>query len=121
MLKIFHFITKRFSQGEEPLCAYQIANKLEIPIRFVKKILYELIDIGLVIESTKGVSGEIVFQPAKTIENMTIKSVFDEYENFGISKIHNYQIEDVDKISIFLKDISEAVEKLPSNIKIIDI
>ncbi len=121
MLRIFHLLTKRFSQGEMPLNVHQIANTLEIPVRLVKKILYELIDIGLVAETTRGSKSEPAFQPAKTIENITIKSLIDEYEKYGISKVPPYQNEETDKISMLLNDISETIEKHSNNIKLKDI
>jgi len=79
MLRIFHLLTKKFSLGEKPLSARQIANTLEIPLRFVRQLLYELNNIGLVVE-TIGVKSEVAFQPGRTIENMTIKYALDEYE-----------------------------------------
>ena len=37
MLRIFHLLAKRFSQGEKPLTADQMAHVLEIPIRLVQQ------------------------------------------------------------------------------------
>ncbi len=122
LLRIFHLLIKRFSQGEKALNAHQIAHILEIPVRFVRKILYELIDIGLVVETTKGAKGEVTFQPGKTIEDMTIKSILDEYEKYGTNiKAPEDKPEETDKISTFLKDISETNEKSPWNIKLKEI
>ena len=120
MLRIFHLLTKKFSLGEKPLSARQIANTLEIPLRFVRQLLYELNNIGLVVE-TIGVKSEVAFQPGRTIENMTIKYALDEYEKGGITKIPDNQSEEAEKISMYLKDISDTIEKSPSNVNLKEI
>ena len=42
ILRIFHLLTKKFSLGEKPLSANQIAHALEIPVRLVRQLLHEL-------------------------------------------------------------------------------
>jgi membrane protein len=121
MLRIFHLLTKKFSQGEKPFSVSQIAHALEIPVRLVRQLLHELTDVGLVVETVRGIKGEIAFQPGRTIENITVKFALDEYEKYGITKIPDYQSEETDKISKYLQEISETVEKSPSNVRLKEI
>ncbi|HMK75190.1 MAG TPA: YihY/virulence factor BrkB family protein [Thermodesulfobacteriota bacterium] len=121
MLRIFHLLTKKFSLGERPLSAVQIAHALEIPVRLVRQLLYELTTVGLVVETIRGIKSEIAFQPGRTIENITVKVALDEYEKYGITRIPNYQSEEADKISKYLQQISETVEKSPSNVRLKEI
>ena len=121
MLRIFHLMTKRFSLGEKPLGVGQIAHALEIPVRLVERLLRELSEAGLVVETVKGAESEVTFQPGRTIENITLKSALDEYEKYGVTKIPDYQSDDADKISKCLKDISETIEKSPGNVRLKEI
>ncbi len=121
ILRIFHLMTKKFSMGEKPLTAQQIAHALEIPIRLVRHLLYELSEVGLVVETVKGVKHEVAFQPGKTIENITVKSALDEYERVGVTKIPDHQSDEAEKISKYLKDLSEVLEKSPSNVRLKEI
>jgi membrane protein len=121
VLQIFHLLTKKFSLGEKPLSAKQIASALEIPVRLVRQLLQELSEVGLVVDIAKGIKGEIAFQPGRTIENITVKSVLDEYEKHGIVKIPANQSEEAQKISSFLKDISDTIEKSPGNVTLKEI
>jgi membrane protein len=121
MLRIFHLLTKKFSLGEKPLSVSQIAHALEIPVRLVRQFLHELSDVGLVVETAKGIKGEVAFQPGRTIENITVKFALDEYEKYGITKIPDYQSDEAEKISKYLKDISETIEKSPANVRIKEI
>ena len=120
-LRIFHLLTKRFSLGEKPLTVRQIARVVEIPVRLVESLLQELSEVGLVAETVKGEMSEVGFQPGRTIENITLKFVLDEYEKYGVTEIPDYRSEDVDTITKYLKDISETIEKSPGNARIKDI
>jgi membrane protein len=121
MLRIFHLLTKNFSLGEKPLSAHQIAHALEIPVRLVRQFLLELSDVGLVVETVKGIKGDVAFQPGRTIENITVKFALDEYEKYGTTKIPDYQSDESEKISRYLKDISETIEKSPANVRVKEI
>jgi membrane protein len=121
MLRIFHLVTKKFSLGEKPLSAFQIAHAVEIPVRLVRQLLNELSDVGLVVETARGTKGEVAFQPGRTIENITVKFALDEYEKYGITKIPDYQSEEVEKLYKHLKDISETVEKSSGNVRLREI
>ena len=72
-------------------------------------------------ETIKGEKGEVTYRPAKTIENITIISALDEYERYGTVKIPDFQSEETDRISKSLKEISETINKSPSNIKLKEI
>jgi len=113
-LKIFHLVTKKFSQGEKALNAIQIAELLEIPARFVRQLLQELIDVGLVVETTSGTKNQVTFQPGRTIENLTVKEVLDAYERRGIPYDTVFQSDKEE-------NISEVVKKAPGNVLIKEI
>jgi membrane protein len=121
MLRIFHLLTKKFSLGEKPLNISQIAHTLEIPVRLVRHLLLELSEVGLVVETAKGIKGEVAYQPGRTIENITVKFVLEEYEKYGITKIPDYQSDEAEKILKYLKDISETIEKSPANVRLKEI
>jgi membrane protein len=121
MLRIFHLLTKKFSLAEKPLSASQIAHALEIPVRLVRQFLHELIDVGLVVETSRGIKSEIAFQPGRTIENITVKFALDEYEKYGMTKIPDYQSEEAEKLSKYLKDFSETTDKSPANVRLKEI
>jgi membrane protein len=121
VLKIFHLLVKKFSKGEKPFSAAQIAYALEIPVRLVRHLLYELTNVGLVVEIATGTKSEVAFQPGKTIENITFKYALDEYEKNGITQIPQNQLDEAEKISVLLKSISDTIEKSPGNVNLKEI
>jgi membrane protein len=121
MLRIFHLLIKKFSLGEKPLNISQIAYALEIPVRLVGHLLHELSEVGLVVETAKGIKGEVAYQPGRTIENITVKFVLEEYEKYGITKIPDHPSDEAERILKYLKDISETIEKSPANVHLKEI
>jgi membrane protein len=116
MLRIIHLITKKFSLGEKPFSAKQIASTLEIPVRLVQQLLNELTNAGLVTETITRTRNEVAFQPGRTIEDITVKHALDEYEKNGLIQIPDSQSEEAERISKYLRDISDTIEKAPGNV-----
>lgn len=118
ILRIFHLLVDRFARGEKPLATKQIAQILQIPLRLVRQLLYELLEAGLVVEVSKGGKGESAFQPARTIEGITIKNVLEVYEQRGDSFLPHSISEESQQILIYLKEIEGAMERSPGNIQV---
>ena len=116
VLRIFRLVVEKFSLGEKPLSISQIAHVLEIPVPLVRQLLYELADIGLVAETPSGIKNEVAFQPGRTIEGMTLKDALDAYEQHGASAPHPPS-EEAEKMSTYLKEMSETTEKSTANIR----
>lgn len=121
VLEIFHLLVKKFSQGERALTAKNISGLLEIPVRLVRQLLNELIDVGLVVETVTGKKHEPTFQPGKPIENLTLKEALDAYEHRGIVTDFFHHSDEAEKISNYLKSISEVSEKAGGNVVIKEI
>jgi membrane protein len=121
VLRVFHLMVKRFAAGESALSATQIAHTLKIPVRLVRQILDELALAGLVAETTKMVNHEATYQPARTIEDITIQTVLNNYEQADAMSVAEVNGGDSEKIAQYLGQISQAVHNLPANVKIKDI
>jgi membrane protein len=121
LLRLFHLLVRRFHFGERPLNVRQIAYELEIPIRLSKQILSELIEVGLVAEVVEVARREPAYQPARSIDGITIKHVLDEYSRHGSDSFPPSQSQDAKKMAECLKDIGRAVETSPGNARLKDI
>jgi membrane protein len=121
LLRVFHLLVKNFSKGEKPLGSEQIAKRLEMPALLVSSLLNSLISAGLVSEVLFEDHSEVAFQPARTIEDITIQSTLDMYEQKGDEKFSGLQTGDAQKLTEHLNAISEAAEKSPGNVRLKDI
>ena len=118
-LLIANLLVKRFCRGEKPSDAAQISRDLEIPIRLVRQILFELAESNIVSEVRKDAEDkEVAYQPARDVETLTVKEVSDALENRGNSTVPAIQSDELRKLSDCLGSFAQVVEKSPSNISL---
>lgn len=115
-LLMVHSLVKGFCNGEKPSDAWQISQKLEIPIRLVRQMLYELVESGVVCEVKTEGDKEAAYQPGRDVEALTVKYVIDALEQRGHSAIPVIKSAEVDKLSDCLDKFGRAVEESPANI-----
>ncbi|UCC22465.1 MAG: YihY family inner membrane protein [Planctomycetota bacterium] len=115
-LLVAHHLVQNFCKGEKPSGASQISHKLEIPIRLVRQILYELAESGVVSEVKTDGDKEAAYQPGRGVEALTVKYVIDALEKRGYSAIPVTRSDGLDKLSDCLDKFARAVEESPANI-----
>lgn len=120
-LSIAHLLVKHFSNGGGGWTAIQISKKLEIPLRLVNRILYDLVSSGVVSEIKVGEGRMVAFQPAKDPETMTIKYVIDALEQKGSSSLKMAESEELQRLMKRLEVFNDLVEKSEANLRIKEI
>jgi membrane protein len=114
-LQIAHLLIKKFENGDRPLTDSQISAQLEMPIRLVHNILFDLVESGLVSEIKTQADKEFAYQPARDINNLTIQYVLEALDQKGTDDIPVARTEDYQALSDALKKFSEAMESSPAN------
>jgi membrane protein len=120
-LRILHLIVRDFLRGGKPYISRQIAHDLEIPIRLVNEILFELVASGLVSEVKADEGRGIAYEPARDPDTMTIKKVIDTMEQHGSDDIPVAQTEEFKQLSESLSSFSDLIEKSETNRKLKEI
>jgi membrane protein len=114
-LRIVHLLVRNFSAGEDPLAAAQIAHTLEVPIRLVRQILFELVECGILSEVANRENEETIFQPGRDSDSLTIQYVIDALEKRGVDSIPTTQTEEFKVLSESLQAFNDAIVSLPAN------
>ncbi|MFQ5930371.1 MAG: YhjD/YihY/BrkB family envelope integrity protein [Acidobacteriota bacterium] len=120
-LRITHFCVKHFHEGQKPPSADEISDQLEIPIRLVRQILFELTAAGVLSEVRLDDPETTGFQPARTIENLTIFSVIDQLDQQGTDSIPIAESKDLDKLRASLVRFHDVLVESPENLKLKDV
>jgi len=120
-LRIAQLLVKDFSNGERYCDETEISHKLEIPIRLVRQILFELVESGIVSQVRLDDDQVSAYQPALSPEGITIKFVLDALETYGSDNIPVAKSEELGKLSESLKKFDELIEKSPANLPLKDI
>jgi membrane protein len=114
-LRIAQLLVHNFSEGSTPLTATSIAQRLEIPMRLVRQILFELVESGIASEVKTQVYKETAYQPARDGETLSIKYVIDALEQRGVKNIPVAQTQELEVLSESLRTFDNIVAKSPAN------
>ncbi|MBN1116695.1 MAG: YihY family inner membrane protein [Bacteroidales bacterium] len=120
-LIIVRLIAQNFRQGIEPVTAEEIANKLNIAVRLVRDILYELLEVGIVSETvTKNVK-ENAYQPAVDINKLNIAYVMERLDKNGKDTIAIEDEKEFKAITILVESFQEDMIKSKNNKLLVDL
>jgi len=114
-LQITHVLVKNFYKGNSPLTSTSIARELEIPIRLVRQVLFELVECNIVAEVKTQEYKETAYQPARDSDTLTIKCVIDALEKRGVDNIPAAHTRELKVLSESLQTFDDIIEKSPSN------
>ncbi len=114
-LRIVSAIVKRFSLAQEPLSANQMADELDIPIRLVRDILFELVEAGIIAELRGPTEKQSSFHPARDISHLTIQYVLDTMDKKGTDKVPVVESPELLQLKESLAAFEEMVRISPAN------
>jgi membrane protein len=108
-------LIKKFENGDRPLTDSQISAQLEMPIRLVHNLLFDLVESGLVSEIKTKADKKFAYQPARDINQLTIQSVLEALDHKGTEDIPVAMTEEYQALTDALHEFSEAMESSPAN------
>ncbi len=114
-LQVAHLLIKKFANGDKPLTDSQISSRLNIPIRLLHHIIFDLVESGLVSEICTTADMEFAYQPACDINQLSIQSVLVALDQKGTENIPVANTAEYQALSDALKEFSEAMENSPAN------
>jgi membrane protein len=120
-LRVVQVLVKDFSKGERWCDETEIAQKLEIPIRLVRQILFELVEVGIISPVRMDDYETSAYQPARSPEKLTINYVLNALENHGSDDLPVARSEELERLSESLRSFDELIERSPANVPLGDI
>jgi len=114
-LQVAHHVITNFIKGEPPLTAPGISHQLDIPIRFVNEILFELSKSNILSKAEIEENGEHGYQPARDVNLLTINYVIEAMEKRGLNNIPFTQAPEFAVLSASIEAFGKTIEKLPEN------
>jgi membrane protein len=116
-LLITQVIVKRFCEGKPAWDAPEISRALEIPIRLVRQILHELVESSVLSEIRRPEADkEVLYQPARDVETLTVKWIVDALENRGESHVPVVASDELKRLTDTLAAFGQIVERAPANV-----
>ena len=90
-LQVCHNIVMRFSNGEVAPNAGQIAKALVLPVSVVQKSLVALKNSNLIVELNVLENQDMIYQPSRDINSLTISAVINALETSGRNSVPEMQ------------------------------
>ncbi len=114
-LFIVQRIVKMFTAGDKAPDATQLSHELQIPVRLVRQLLYDLSECK-VLSEVRNKEREYAYQPAVDVDKVTIKYVIDRLEHHGTSNVPVRESAELNQLSGCLQKFSETIDKSEANI-----
>lgn len=114
-LLVAHLLVKDFCKGSDAPNDDEISQRLDMPIRLVREILFELEGAGLVSQVNLPDKGS-AYQPKQDVNNFTIKTVLEALDSRGNDSVPVAKSTELAKLSNQLKELSELIKNSPANI-----
>lgn len=118
---ILHTIVSNFEKGEKPFSSSELSHNLDMPIRLVREIIYNLKQCGFISETPTNSPKEMAYQPSIDINKLNIAYVQNKLDMHGTDNIVVNKTKALDKIVGLQTDFINHFEKLNQNTLIKDI
>ncbi|MDD5628351.1 MAG: YihY/virulence factor BrkB family protein [Elusimicrobia bacterium] len=120
-LRLASFAVGRFCRAEPPATEADFARSLDIPIRLVRQVLFELVGAGVLCEVVRPGADDKAFQPAGRADRWTIRDVMGMLENKGTTDIPVLESPELKKLRESLAALGRAVRECPANLHLKDV
>ena len=115
-IRIVRLCVERFEKRATPLTDDEISDCLEIPIRLVRQILYDLKNSQVLTEVRTAEERETAYQPACSADLLTLSGVLQKLESYGLDSLPVLKDEDYKVIEEKLTKLKIESENSPSNV-----
>jgi len=114
-LLVAHLVIKNFAKGDKPLTVPEISNTLEVPVRVVRQIIYELVECNIFSETKVEEPKDLAYQPAQSIDHLTIRYVIETLDQRGIDNIPVADRKELKTLTESLESFKGVIDKSPAN------
>lgn len=120
-LRIVHVLAKRFVRGEKAMTAMEIAEELELPVRLVRQLVYELRECGILAEVVIAGRETRGYQPARDVRGLTVMAVIDALEQHGYDEIPLGQSKELQILAKTLDEFGALLSAAPANKPLVEL
>ena len=114
-LLILRIIILQFEKADEPESFENLCEKMNLPRRFVREIVEDLIKAKLIIPVSSEEDKEM-FIPGMSVHKIDVYTVYNRLENMGLSNLTDQDVnEGYKSVMETIEQIDESIRTAPSN------
>jgi membrane protein len=115
LLLVMIRVVKNFERGLPPPTSDVLSEELKLPVRLVRRVLNELLDAGLVVETVTDNPRERGYVPATDIGKITVSYVLKRWQERGSHHIRLPDAEEYVHVEKMLNEYDLAAERSAGN------
>ena len=115
-LRLVNLVVKDFVAGSGPVRESSLLQRVEIPMRLAKELLYRLVGARVLLEFNEDDSREISYVPGKDPEILTVGYVLKAMDNAGLIDIPIRETDEIRKLKQALQQFQEAIDQNPLSV-----
>lgn len=112
---------KAFLRGEEPLTAEDISRGLDAPVRLIRSVLSELTRARVLSEVCRAGRGEVAYEPALDVRQLTVAGVVKRLDDQGVSAVPIQESPDVQRLRDSIARFGQRNEQSSQNTRLQDL
>ena len=120
-LRIVQLCVHHLAEGKKPWRADAISHELEIPVRLIREVLFELVQAGILLETRSSDDEPAAYWPARMVEKLRMSDVLFGLEKLGRDTIRVSEEAGLQKFKKSLAELEKLVENDPANLLIKDV
>lgn len=122
VVAVMVLIAKKYLKGEGPVTSESISKELNLPLRVVRDVIFDLDQAHLVLpvqsEDNKKVNNYV---PARDVHKMTVYGIITDVEGRGEYSFDSFENQDVEKISHIINSIKGHAMSAPENVLLTEV
>ncbi|MBS1637413.1 MAG: YihY/virulence factor BrkB family protein [Bacteroidetes bacterium] len=114
-LMIANLVTKNFIEGGQPMTAMEIAEKLDLPVRLARNIIFEFTETGIFAEIKTHNDKVTAYQPGISESKLTVKYIIDKLDERGVNELPIHNSEELNIINRLMRDMDDVLNTTKGN------
>lgn len=120
-LMIANTVVKNFNEGKRALTSFQIATKLDLPVRLARVIINDFTETGVFNEVKMLADKEIGYQPGISDSKLTVKFIIDKLDEKGVNRLPIENSKELALVNRLMKDMDEVLNTNKGNTLVKDL
>lgn len=120
-LLVANMVVKNFIDGKPPMTAVQIAEKLDMPIRLARLIIFDFTETKIFTEVKTDKEKEVAYQPGISESKLSVKYILDALDTKGVNEMPIHSTTELENIHRVMNDFDEILKDNKGNLLVKDI
>jgi membrane protein len=120
-LMLANLVVRNFIEGKAPLTAAKIAERLDMPIRLARMIIFDFTETEILCEVKTENEKEIAYQPAISESKLSVKYVLDKLDTKGVNELPIQSTTELQNIHKLMNEFDEVLNENKGNVLVRDI